>query len=99
MRDPDKPPLRALELVAVALYAPLFFSALGAFVLAATMFNRLGVAQASACAAVGFLTAGAVWVRCGTIWNGEAVRIWPDLAGCAAFLALLISAARGFGAS
>lgn len=81
----------------LALYVPLFLSALGAFVLSAVLMKSLGAAQAAAYASVSFLIAGAVWVRCGAIWNGRATRLWPDLAAAAAFLALLIAAGRGFG--
>lgn len=82
---------------ALALYAPMFLSAAGAFVMAAVLMRSLGVVSFLVYASLSFLAAGAVWKRCQAIWSGRAERLWLDLAGAALYLALLVAAGRGFG--
>lgn len=86
-----------MKYAALALYAPLFLSAIASFVMAAVLVKSLGVVSFLVYGSLSFLAAGAVWKRCQTIWAGNAERLWLDLAGAALFLAFLVAAGRGFG--
>lgn len=86
-----------MKFAALALYAPIFVSAVGAFAMAAALMRSLGVVSFLVYASLSFLAAGAVWKRCQTIWSGRAERLWIDVAGAVLFLALLVAAGRGFG--
>lgn len=86
-----------MKYAALALYAPLFLSAVASFVMAAILARSLGVVSFLLYGSLSFLAAGAVWKRGQIIWSGRAERLWLDLAGAALFLAFLVAAGKGFG--
>lgn len=86
-----------MKYAALALYTPLFLSAVASFVMAAVLVRSLGVVSFLLYGSMSFLAAGAVWKRGQTIWSGRAERLWLDITGAALFLAFLVAAGRGFG--